>query len=90
MRLWALNAVVFASAYAMLGFGLFFWRDTIVAGLTHRFGAPAALPWPPWTILTLSTVLQLLAYELAYWSAHYAFHRSRRSGSSTRSTIPPR
>ena len=32
MRLWALNAIVFASAYGMLGFGLFFWRDAIVGG----------------------------------------------------------
>ena len=27
MRLWALNGVAFASAYGMLGLGLFFWRD---------------------------------------------------------------
>ena len=41
MRLWALNAIVFASAYGMLGFGLFFWRDAIVAGLTREFGPHA-------------------------------------------------
>ncbi len=64
MRLWALNGVVFASAYGMLGLGLFFWRDTIVAGLTNIFGprAPAHWPVPVWTILTIATVLQLLAY----------------------------
>ena len=75
MRLWALNAIVFASAYGMLGFGLFFWRDAIVAWLTREFGPHAPVPWPAWTILTLATVLQILAYELAYWSAHYAFHK---------------
>jgi sterol desaturase/sphingolipid hydroxylase (fatty acid hydroxylase superfamily) len=75
MRLWALNGVVFASAYGMLGLGLFFWRDTIVAGLTHAFGPHAPTRWPAWIILTLATVLQILAYELAYWSAHYAFHK---------------
>ena len=75
MRLWALNAVVFASAYGMLGFGLFFWRDTIVAWLTHEFGPHAPLVWPAWIVLTLATVLQILAYELAYWSAHYGFHK---------------
>ena len=75
MRLWALNAIVFASAYGMLGLGLFFWRDAIVAGLTHEFGPHAPLLWPAWIILTLATVLQLLAYELAYWSAHYGFHK---------------
>jgi sterol desaturase/sphingolipid hydroxylase (fatty acid hydroxylase superfamily) len=75
MRLWALNAIVFASAYGMLGFGLFFWRDAIVAWLTREFGLHAPLLWPTWLVLTLATVLQLLAYELAYWSAHYGFHK---------------
>jgi sterol desaturase/sphingolipid hydroxylase (fatty acid hydroxylase superfamily) len=75
MRLWALNGIAFTSAYGMLGLGLFFWRDAIVAGLTHAFGPHAPTHWPAWTILTLATVLQVLAYELAYWSAHYAFHK---------------
>ncbi|HZZ24603.1 MAG TPA: hypothetical protein VFE60_19365 [Roseiarcus sp.] len=75
MRLWALNAIVFASAYGMLGVGLFFWRDAIVAWLTREFGPHAPTLWPTWIILTLATVLQLLAYELAYWSAHYGFHK---------------
>ena len=75
MRLWALNAIVFASAYGMLGFGLFFWRDMIVAWLTREFGPHAPLLWPAWIVLALATVLQILAYELAYWSAHYAFHK---------------
>jgi sterol desaturase/sphingolipid hydroxylase (fatty acid hydroxylase superfamily) len=75
MRLWALNGVVFASAYGMLGLGLFFWRDAIVVGLTHVFGPRAPAHWPAWMILTIATVLQLLAYELAYWFAHFLFHK---------------
>src|SRR5580700_6596885 len=75
MRLWALNGVVFASAYGMLGLGLFFWRDAIAARLTAIFGPPAPAHWPAWTVLGLATVLQLLAYELAYWFAHYLFHK---------------
>jgi hypothetical protein len=75
MRLWALNGVVFASAYGMLGLGLFFWRDAIVAGLTHIFGGRAPAGWPVWTVLTIATVLQLLAYELAYWFGHFLFHQ---------------
>jgi sterol desaturase/sphingolipid hydroxylase (fatty acid hydroxylase superfamily) len=75
MRLWALNGVVFTSAYGMLGLGLFFWRDEIVAGLTAVFGPPAPAHWAAWTVLGLATVLQLLAYELAYWLAHYLFHK---------------
>ena len=75
MRLWALNGVVFASAYGMLGLGLFFWRDAIVAALTHIFGPRAPAHWPVWTILSIATVLQLLAYELAYWFGHFLFHK---------------
>ena len=75
MRLWALNGVVLASAYGMLGFGLFYWRDRIDSGLTGAFGAHAPTPWPVWIILTIATVLQLLAYEFAYWFAHYLFHK---------------
>jgi sterol desaturase/sphingolipid hydroxylase (fatty acid hydroxylase superfamily) len=75
MRLWALNGIAFASAYGMLCLGLFFWRDEVVAGLTHGWGTHAPARWPAWTILTLATVLQLLASELAYWFAHYCFHK---------------
>jgi sterol desaturase/sphingolipid hydroxylase (fatty acid hydroxylase superfamily) len=75
MRLWALNAVVFASAYGLLGLGLFFWRDAVVAGLTHAFGPNAPARWPAWMILGLATVLQVLAYDLAYWFAHFCFHK---------------
>lgn len=75
MRMWALNAIVFGSAYAALGLGLFFWRDVIVAGLTRGFGAPAPAALPVWIILGMATVLQLLAYELAYWFGHYLFHK---------------
>ena len=42
MRLWALNGVVLASAYGMLGLGLFFWRDAVVAALTHGVRAARA------------------------------------------------
>jgi sterol desaturase/sphingolipid hydroxylase (fatty acid hydroxylase superfamily) len=75
MRLWALNGVALASAYGMLGLGLFFWRDAIVAALIHGFGPHAPARWPAWTVLALATVLQLLASELAYWFAHYCFHK---------------
>ena len=75
MRLWVLNGVAFTSAYGMLGLGLFFWRDAVVAGLTHGFGPHAPTRLPAWTVLTLATLLQVLAYELAYWFAHYCFHK---------------
>jgi sterol desaturase/sphingolipid hydroxylase (fatty acid hydroxylase superfamily) len=75
MRLWALNGVAFASAYGVLGLGLFFWRDAVAAALTDGFGPRPPALWPAWTVLTLATVLQVLAYELAYWFAHYCFHK---------------
>jgi sterol desaturase/sphingolipid hydroxylase (fatty acid hydroxylase superfamily) len=75
MRLWALNGVALASAYGMLGLGLFFWRDAIVAAPIHGFGPHAPARWPAWSVLALATVLQLLASELAYWFAHYCFHK---------------
>ena len=75
MRLWALNGIVFASAYGLLAFGLFFWRDRIDGALVRAFGAHARTDWPAWAIMTMATALQLLAYELAYWFGHYLFHK---------------
>ena len=75
MKLWTLNAIVLASAYGMLGWGLFYWRDRVGSGLTRVLGAHAPTPLSAWIVLTIATVLQLLAYELAYWLAHYAFHK---------------
>jgi sterol desaturase/sphingolipid hydroxylase (fatty acid hydroxylase superfamily) len=75
LRLWALNGIVFASAYGLLAFGLFFWRDRIDSALVGVFGAHAPTHWPAWTVMTMATVLQILAYELAYWFGHYLFHK---------------
>ena len=61
--------------YGMLGFGLFYWRDRVDFGLTGAFGAHPPTRWPAWAVLTMATVLQLLAYEFAYWFAHYLFHK---------------
>src|SRR5260370_38219114 len=75
LQMWALSGAALASAYGMLGWGLFPWRDRIGCGRTSAFGAQAPSPWPAWTILTMATVLQLMAYEFAYWFAHYLFHK---------------
>jgi sterol desaturase/sphingolipid hydroxylase (fatty acid hydroxylase superfamily) len=75
MRLWLINAVVLAGAYGMLSGGLFFWRDVVDASLTSALRPRAPTVWPLWIVLTLATFLQLLAYELAYWFAHYWFHK---------------
>jgi sterol desaturase/sphingolipid hydroxylase (fatty acid hydroxylase superfamily) len=75
MRLWALNGIVFASAYGMLGLGLLFWRDRINSALIGVFGAHAPTHWPAWPVMAMATALQLLAYEFAYWLTHYSFHK---------------
>jgi sterol desaturase/sphingolipid hydroxylase (fatty acid hydroxylase superfamily) len=75
LRLWVLNGIVFASAYGLIAFGLFFWRDRIDGALVGAFGAHAPTPWPAWTVMTMATALQLLTYELAYWFGHHLFHK---------------
>ena len=75
LRLWALNGIVFASAYGLLGLGLFFWRDRIDSALIGVFGAHAPTHWPVWAVMTMATALQLLAYEFGYWLTHYGFHK---------------
>ena len=74
MKLWALNTLAFAGAYGMLGISGLFWRGIGVAIMTGLFGAHEPTTWPVWAILALTTVLELLAYELAYWTGHYLFH----------------
>ena len=78
MRLWILNTLVFASASAGA-------RDRKPAvarrdgRLRHGMGTAVSGPhapsvWPLWTILTIATLLELLAYEFGYWISHYLFH----------------
>jgi sterol desaturase/sphingolipid hydroxylase (fatty acid hydroxylase superfamily) len=75
VRLWTLNAIVFASGYAWLLVGSFFWRDRALGALTNAFGAHAAFSAPPGLALLVGTLAELLALEFGYWAAHYAFHR---------------
>jgi sterol desaturase/sphingolipid hydroxylase (fatty acid hydroxylase superfamily) len=74
MRLWFLNTLVFASSYGMLALGALFWRNAAMGGLTSLFGAHEPTAWPVWAIVAMVTILELLAYEFGYWSAHYVFH----------------
>ncbi len=74
LRLWIANTLVFASAYAMLAIGGFLWRGATVGLLERAFGAHDPAVWPIWTILAITTLLELLAYEFGYWFAHYLFH----------------
>jgi sterol desaturase/sphingolipid hydroxylase (fatty acid hydroxylase superfamily) len=74
LRLWIANTIVFASAYAMLVIGGFLWRDATLAAVQRAFGPHDAGVWPVWAVLTIATLLELLAYEFGYWLAHYVFH----------------
>ena len=75
IRMWLINGLVLASGYGYLALGNVFCRDAAVAGLTHVMGPHAPTAWPAWTILTMATLFELLAYEFAYWFSHYLFHR---------------
>jgi sterol desaturase/sphingolipid hydroxylase (fatty acid hydroxylase superfamily) len=75
LRLWLVNGLILASTYGMLSLGLFAWRDVFDGALGWAFGRPAPLPWPAWTVFAMATILQVLAYDLAYWVAHFILHR---------------
>lgn len=75
MKMWVLNGLVLAGGYSYLAFGNIFCRDATRAGLEALFGARQPAHWPGWTVLLLATLLELLAYELAYWFGHFLFHR---------------
>jgi sterol desaturase/sphingolipid hydroxylase (fatty acid hydroxylase superfamily) len=75
MRYWVLNAFVFASGYGLLAVGALFMRDVTLSGMQHAFGVHQPLPIPIGVVLVISTLAELLAYELAYFAGHYAFHR---------------
>jgi sterol desaturase/sphingolipid hydroxylase (fatty acid hydroxylase superfamily) len=74
MRLWIVNTIVFASAYGFAVIGSFVWRHATLAVLEFAFGPREAIVLPVWAILTIATLVQVLAYELGYWIAHYLFH----------------
>jgi sterol desaturase/sphingolipid hydroxylase (fatty acid hydroxylase superfamily) len=75
MRFWIVNGLLITSMYSLLSIGGLTCRDGVLALLTKGFGEHAPLVWPTFVVLTLATVLELLAYELAYWFGHYLFHR---------------
>lgn len=75
LRLWIVNALVLAAGYGMLAVGGLTWRNLTIVALTGLFGTSAPLGWPVWLVMTVTTVLELLAYELAYWVVHYLSHR---------------
>lgn len=75
MRMWALNALVFASAYGLFTISALACRDGTVAFMTKAIGAHEPTAWPVWAVMGIATLLELLAYEFGYWFSHYLFHR---------------
>ena len=75
LGLWVMNGLVLASTFGMLSLGLFAWRDLSDAALAATLGRHAPLPCPAWIAIVTATLLQVLAYDLAYWVAHYILHR---------------
>jgi sterol desaturase/sphingolipid hydroxylase (fatty acid hydroxylase superfamily) len=74
LRLWIINTIVFASAYGMLAIGSLLWRNATLSLTASVFGLHEPDVWPLWAILTIATLLELLAYEFGYWISHYLFH----------------
>jgi sterol desaturase/sphingolipid hydroxylase (fatty acid hydroxylase superfamily) len=75
MTMWALNGLALAGGYGYLAVGNVFCRDATLAALDTGLGARQPAHWPGWTVLLLATLVELLAYELAYWFGHFLFHR---------------
>jgi len=74
VRLWIANTLVFASAYGMFAVGSLLWRNATIGLMASAFGPHEPGAWPLWMILTIVTLLELLAYEFGYWISHYLFH----------------
>ena len=74
MRLWALNVLALAAGYSWLAVGAWFWRERMLASLSLA-GPAGWLHAPPLVAILVTTLVELLAFEFAYWFSHFVFHR---------------
>jgi sterol desaturase/sphingolipid hydroxylase (fatty acid hydroxylase superfamily) len=74
MRLWVINTIALASGYGMLAISGLACRNASLAALVALFGPHEPPARPIYVVLTLTTLVELLAYEFGYWASHYAFH----------------
>jgi len=74
LRLWALNALALAAGYSWLAVGGLFWKNRLLSALS-LVGPTGWLHAPPLVAMAVTTLVELLAYEFAYWASHYVFHR---------------
>lgn len=74
-KLYLLHGVMALTAYGLIQVSSEAWRDGAVGGLTALAGPSPLLHAPRWLVGGLTTVLQLLTLELAYWALHAAFHK---------------
>lgn len=75
LKLYLVNGVLMLVAYSLFEVTSEAWRDGTHHALAALFGARPLLPAPRWLAGTATTVVQVLALELGYWSLHYAFHK---------------
>lgn len=75
LKLYLLNGVLILFAYGLFELSSESWRDGAHGALAALFGASAPLHAPRWIAGSVTTVVQVLALELGYWSLHYAFHK---------------
>jgi sterol desaturase/sphingolipid hydroxylase (fatty acid hydroxylase superfamily) len=74
-KLWIFNAGVLGFTYAWVAISGRWVSEQTTGLFVGLFGEHAPTPWPLWLTLGLTSVLILLAYELAYWFGHFLFHR---------------
>jgi sterol desaturase/sphingolipid hydroxylase (fatty acid hydroxylase superfamily) len=74
MRLWVINTIALASGYGMLAISGLACRNATLTVLVGLLGSHEPTVWPIFFVLTLTTLVELLAYEFGYWASHYAFH----------------
>lgn len=73
-KLFAVNTVLLAGVLGLFAVSAAFWQQPTLALLSHLFGPPPMNGAPGWGVFALTTLVQVMALDLGYWLAHYAFH----------------
>lgn len=70
-----LNVALAGSAIGLAVLSSKYIGAAVDRGLISAFGRPQATGLPDWAARALATLVLFLAYELAYWTDHWASHR---------------
>jgi len=75
-KLYLFNIPLLAFVIGFFIIGADFWAGVFGSWLTALFGPPAETIAAHWGIILFLAVLQVLAFDLGYWLAHLAMHKS--------------